>query len=214
MKGYALSLTEIAGRVPEEAREMISAIVQGSDRLTRLVEGLLDLSKIERGDFSMNREERDVVELVRRAVEDLGEAGRRVVLVNPGPVTCNVDPGKFVQLMLLLLENAVKFSPPGSPVEVEIVRLEAECLVSVLDRGPGIPENFREAVFERFFQVEEARYHSIPGLGAGLYIAREIVHAHRGRIWCEERAGGGSVFRFTLPFQREAEASPGGPGAQ
>jgi signal transduction histidine kinase len=73
-------------------------------------------------------------------------------------------------------------------------------VISVKDRGPGIPVEDRLLVFEKFYQVEEAMHHSLPGIGLGLYLAREIVQAHGGRIWCTERKGGGSVFRFALPL--------------
>ena len=72
-------------------------------------------------------------------------------------------------------------------------------IVSVADRGVGVPEGERESIFERFYQVGETAHHSIPGVGLGLFIAREIADNHGGRIWCEPREGGGSVFRFSLP---------------
>ena len=113
-----------------------------------------------------------------------------------------MDGEKIVQLMVILLENAVKYSPSGDPIEVEVEAEAGEqgaALVSVKDRGIGVAEPDRERVFDRFFQVEDVLHHSTPGMGMGLYIARNIVEAHGGRIWCEAREGGGSAFRFTLP---------------
>jgi signal transduction histidine kinase len=100
---------------------------------------------------------------------------------------------------VILLENAVKFSDPGTPIDVEVSREDGQVLVSVMDRGIGIREDDRERVFDRFYQVEDALHHSKQGIGLGLYIAKEIVNGHSGKIWCEARPGGGSIFRFTLP---------------
>jgi len=84
---------------------------------------------------------------------------------------------------------------------MEAQLVEGEVVVSVLDRGEGVPEGERERIFERFYQVGDAEHHSVPGIGLGLYIARRIVEAHGGRLWYEPREGGGSAFRFSLPVR-------------
>ena len=99
---------------------------------------------------------------------------------------------------MILVDNAMKFSPEGAPVTVEVSKEGSELVFSVLDRGIGIPPEKVGEIFDRFFQVEDVQHHSKPGLGLGLYIAKEIVDAHGGRIWCEPREGGGTAFRFTL----------------
>ena len=110
------------------------------------------------------------------------------------------DPEHIGQVLVILTENASRFAPEGSMVEVELdSRKEGEAMVSVMDRGPGVPEGDREKIFERFYQVDDDAHHSLGGIGLGLYIAREIVESHGGRIWHEPREGGGSIFRFTLP---------------
>ncbi|MBC7248133.1 MAG: MEDS domain-containing protein [Actinobacteria bacterium] len=201
VKGYALSLRERWEELPEgEAREMLAAVDEGVDRLTRLVEGLLDVSSIERGRFRLELQEAELPSLVRRALDETVKTRGRLKLRLRGKTgTCLLDPTRFLEVMVILLENARKFSTPCSPVEVEVERKEDHYLISVLDRGPGIPEEDRERVFERFHQVEKAPFHSKPGLGMGLYVAREIVERHHGKIWYEPRDGGGSVFRFTIP---------------
>ncbi|MEJ5187563.1 MAG: sensor histidine kinase, partial [Candidatus Geothermincolales bacterium] len=98
----------------------------------------------------------------------------------------------------ILLENARKYSPAGSEVEVSVEAADEGAMVSVMDRGVGIAEEHRERVFERFYQVEEAQHHSKPGLGLGLFLAKRIVEEHGGRIWHEPRPGGGSIFRFVI----------------
>ena len=110
------------------------------------------------------------------------------------------DPERIARVLVILIDNAVNHSPRGSPVEVEANPVDEKGVtVAVMDRGWGVPEDERERIFKRFYQVEEAVRHSNPGIGLGFYIAREIVEAHGGKIWCEPHEGGGSIFRFTLP---------------
>jgi signal transduction histidine kinase len=203
MKGYALSLMNFWERLDrEKMMGMLDAIDQGADRLNRLVLGLLDLSRIERGRFEVDRRETELAQLIEDSVQELrrGGAGNEFEIAVPGrPVVLRVDPERMRELLIILLENAIKFSPPATPIEIEVSPGDGEILVSVRDRGMGVPDDYRETVFERFVQVEDALHHSIPGMGMGLYIAREIVEAHGGRIRCEPRDGGGSVFSFSLP---------------
>jgi len=102
-------------------------------------------------------------------------------------------------VLVILLDNAVNHSPDDSGIEVVAEPRDGEVLISVLDQGVGVPGKDRKLIFERFYQVEDALHHTSPGMGLGLYIAREIVEAHGGRIWYEPREGGGSIFRFTVP---------------
>lgn len=110
-----------------------------------------------------------------------------------------IDWDKMALVITNLISNASLYSAPGTRIEIEVEEASDHILVSVLDRGKGIPEDDREVVFERFYQGEDADHHSSPGMGLGLNIAKEVVGAHGGRIWVEPREGGGSVFRFTLP---------------
>ena len=205
IRGYASSLLEHWRALTDEQREeMLQAVLRGSDRLTRLINELLDVSRIERGRFRLQPMYVRLRPILERAVEETHGKG----FSNPISVSITqdigeiyADPEKLVSLLVILLDNAIMFSAPGSEVEVTAERKEQVVLVSVLDRGVGIPDGMRDRVFERFFQVEEVEHHSVPGLGMGLYIAREIVEGHGGRIWNEPRPGGGTVFRFTLPVR-------------
>jgi signal transduction histidine kinase len=115
-----------------------------------------------------------------------------------GTTTITVDPDKFYELLVILLDNACNYSDASSSVLVRIQGETGGVALAVMDRGPGIPEADRERIFERFYQVVDALHHSKPGTGLGLYIASQIVEAHGGKIWCEPREGGGSVFLVTL----------------
>jgi two-component system CheB/CheR fusion protein len=203
IKGYTLSLEEKWEELGKpEIMEMLSAIDEGSERLSRLMSGLLDLSRIERGLFRLDLEEVALLPLLEEALQRMQKTAPNVVFRAAGDLgVCRVDPDRISEVMAILLENASKFSPPGEAVEVEAEARESDYLISVMDRGPGIGEELSEMIFDRFYQVEQARFHSKPGLGMGLYIAREIVERHHGRIWYEPRPGGGSIFRFTIPKQ-------------
>ena len=202
VKGYANTLTEYMDRMPSELiKEILADINLSTDRLTKYVEQLLDVSRVEQGRLFIHREPVDPEILLKMALDDtraMGVKNQFLTRVAAGTSPIEVDSEKFVQLLHILLDNAVKFSPESSSVEIEIDRDGQEVKVGVLDRGNGIPEESRQKVFDRFYQVEDALHHSKPGMGLGLYIASQIVDAHGGRVWVEARDGGGSAFRFTI----------------
>jgi PAS domain S-box-containing protein len=205
IKGYAAAMANYGKDMAQEDLESsLEAITRGVDKLTGVVEDLLDVSRIERGFMSLERSEQALLPLVRSAVDEMAERGsvETIEIVRSGePGVVRLDPEKFTRLMIILLENALKYSPAGSPIEVSLDVGNGRARISVLDRGVGVNEKERNRIFDRFYQSEEVFHHSSPGLGLGLYIAKRIVEAHGGKIWCEPREGGGSVFRFTLPLR-------------
>jgi len=210
VKGYANTLSGYMDEMPKElVMEILDDIDSSTDRLTRYVEELMDVSRVEEGRFPVEKHTVDAESLLKMTLEDMeimGTDNPFSTRVDADVRWIDVDPEKFVQLLVILLENAVKFSPPGSPVEIALGKSGQYLEGAVLDRGRGISEEDRAKVFDRFFQVEDTMHHSTPGMGLGLYIAGEIVNAHGGTIWCESREGGGSVFKFTLP-QKLSQAS-------
>lgn len=205
IEGYAATLEKYGKEMSREDLESsLAGIVKGADKLAGVVNDLLDVSRIERGFMSLERGRHALLPLVRAAVEEMSARGddRSIEIASAeDPGEALLDPEKFMRLMVILLDNAVKYSPPASAVDVNLGQSGTEAIVSVLDRGSGIPERERDRIFDRFYQSEEVLHHSTPGLGLGLYIAKRIVEAHGGRIWCEAREGGGSVFRFTMPLR-------------
>ena len=203
MKGYAETMEAMGERASDEMwKEGLRAINHGADRLETLVADLLETSRIERERFLMVKRETPPEDLVASALEEM--AKRRLdnpfsVRVTGEPVRGVGRPGPPGAATGHLLDNAVKYSPPASGIEIEVEMEKAMFTISVADRGLGIPPEDVERIFDRFYQVEDVMHHSIPGIGLGLYIGRKIVEAHGGRIWYEPREGGGSVFRFSMP---------------
>ncbi|HJP70427.1 MAG TPA: ATP-binding protein, partial [Candidatus Limnocylindria bacterium] len=190
-----------------ETKEMAHLRVIRSQvgRMRRLVDDLLDVSRIDRRggvsiepiDFDLAEELRDAVSRIAREHTD-----RRIELAAPASLPVHADRDRIDQVLTNLIENAVKYSPDGGPIAVSAERRGGEVEVRVADTGIGIPSEHRENVFERFYQADDdAGRRRFGGLGLGLYISRAIVDAHGGRIWvaANRDAPSGSVFGFRIP---------------
>lgn len=181
--------------------EMMDNLISGADRLAQMINQLLEVSFMERRKHLLEKRELDLKPLVRGAAEKARKKAAKhdiEVKIEGDPGTVVGDPSKLELLLETLLDNAVKYSPEGSSIVLELKKTDHRSMISVYDRGVGIPEEHRESIFDLFYQVEEAQHHSKPGLGLGLYLAREIVEAHGGKIWYEPHPGGGSIFRVLL----------------
>jgi signal transduction histidine kinase len=186
---------------------LLEVMLQQSERLSRLVDELLDLSRLESGDVPLELGPISLAPLVDRVAGEIEVArpGRSVRIRNEVPSdlpSVEADLERIHQVLFNLLDNAHRFTPAGGVVTVRAVRDDGSCEVSVHDTGPGIPKEHLPLVFERFYRVDPSRSREDGGTGIGLAIARSVVEAHGGRIWAESEASGGSTFRFVLPIQR------------
>ncbi len=203
IKGSVSSLLEDEAIVSWDAaqrREFLLTIDEETDRLTHLVANLLDLSRIEAGVLRPQRELYALDELLWGAIERLGPvAATRVHLQVPTILPLvPLDPILMDRVVGNLLENALKYSPPASPVALT-VRLRGDTIdLIVADQGRGVPPDERERIFERFHRASSTR--GITGLGLGLALSRALVEAHGGRIWAEEAPSGGAAFIVALPL--------------
>ncbi len=200
------------GRLSSRASSVVEVAVRGTQRLSRLVDDIIDLERLESGGFRMSPLPTEVGPLVEDAASALSpmaaSLGVRLVVVAPGPASAQCDPDRVVQVLVNLLGNALKHAPEASDITVRVEERVHDVLVSVADAGRGIPDTELEAVFGRFHQVHPQRDLRQGGTGLGLAICKGIVEAHGGSIWVES-GGGGATFRFTLPQpSRVDEAAP------
>jgi len=199
--GAASSLVEEQGEMdPAARRELSRSIYREADRLDRLLKNLLDMMRIEAGAVQLSKEWHPVDEVVGAALARL-EGRLQDHAVNttfpPDLPLVLVDGVLLEQVVINLVENAVKYAPPGSAIDMSASASEREVVVEVADRGPGIPVGEETRIFDKFYRGKFARE---GGVGLGLTICRGIVEAHGGRIWAENRRGGGAVFRFAIPL--------------
>jgi signal transduction histidine kinase len=190
--------------------ETLQVMLAQSERLGRLVDQLLDLSRLESGDVPLHREPVALGPLVSEVVSEIevASAGHDVALeraVPEGLPDVYADRERIHQVLFNLLDNAVRFTPAGGRVTVSAERSDGSVDVHVTDTGPGIPPEHLPRLFERFYRADPARSQKEGGTGIGLAIARSVVEAHGGRIWAESVVGVGSTFRFTLPAAKVAE---------
>jgi signal transduction histidine kinase len=207
-------LENLLDGVEQPNPEVLQVMLQQSERLSRLVDQLLDLSRIESGDIPLDVEPVDLRSLVNNVAREveLARPERRLEVRNDVPATLPrvaADRERIHQVLFNLLDNAFRFTPTGGSVAVTAIRAGDSCEVQVRDTGPGIPEEHLGLVFERFYRVDPARSRDDGGTGIGLAIARSVVEAHGGRIWAEASAGGGASIRFVLPLVATAPTPRG-----
>jgi two-component system, OmpR family, sensor histidine kinase KdpD len=191
---------------PSQRTELIASIQLETRRLTRLVSNLLDLSRLEAGAARPRAELWTVDGLVGRALEALSAGADRVVVALPiDSPTLHVDPAQLERVLVNLLENALRFSSPRGQVELQTVVGDAEVILRIVDRGPGLSPDELARVFEPF---EHAAAASGGGSGLGLAIARGFAQVNGGRVWAEPTPGGGATFALALPLA-EARAMAG-----
>lgn len=188
-------------------RDFLEMADSECDRLEGMIAGLIEMARLDLGSVQFNKREVDLEQLVRALVNDLAHRfeSHAMTVASSTPIPSVIaDPAAVEQTLLILLDNAAKYSPSGSPVSVEIQPDADGVNVSVSDSGPGIDESECEAIFGRFYRLprRDAEGTAIPGAGMGLAIAKQLVEAHGGRIWVESRDGGGSSFHFKLPINR------------
>jgi signal transduction histidine kinase len=184
--------------------ETLQVMLGQSERLGRLVDQLLELSRLESGDVPFEREPVDLGSLVEQVLSeiDVARAGLGVALGSRLPANLppvHADRERIHQVLFNLVDNAVRFTPPGGSVTVSAHRVDGTVEVRVRDTGVGIPAEHLPHVFERFYRVDPARSREDGGTGIGLAIARSVIEAHGGRIRAESEPGRGSTFTFDLP---------------
>src|SRR5262245_18834145 len=199
VKGYAQHMSKRPDASPAE-RAMLAAIERASNRLQSLIDDLLDVSGISLGRLVLNREPVELTALVRSVVRSAASATDHRVVVNaPEAVTVSADSPRLEQAVRRLVDNAILYSPPGSDVDIDVAPSDEHVVISVRDRGIGIPAEQQNRIFELFFRAHAGTAHDVGGLGVGLFMAREITIRHGGAMWFESEEGKGSTFYMRLP---------------
>ncbi len=187
-------------------KDLVDTARDEADRMNRLVGNLLNMTRLEAGAMQVTRRPGDIQDAIGTALENFEESLRErnvSVDVEENIPLVPMDFVLIVQVLVNLVDNALKYSNPVSPVEIQARRVGKEISVRVNDRGIGIPAGDLEHIFEKFYRVE--RPEKISGTGLGLSISRGIIEAHGGRIWAENRSGGGTTISFSLPLNEGDE---------
>jgi len=191
-------------------KELLASIHQEADRLDRLVNNLLEMTRLESGAAAVRKEWQPLEGVVGAALKRLEPRLRehpvRVDLAPDLPLV-PIDAVLIEQVFINILDNAVKYTPRGSPIAIRAATGGGTVTVEIADRGPGFAAGDEERVFEKFYR---GAVPGGPGVGLGLAICRAIIATHGGQIWAERGPAGGAVFRFTVPL---GDSPPAGPPA-
>jgi K+-sensing histidine kinase KdpD len=206
LKTLVPSLRQLPQLPAEVQAEITTTIEQNLARLESLITDLMESSRLEANAITLHPRPLNLPNRIERLVETLSpllERKQQQIKVRAGshlpPVWA--DGKRVEQILSNLVHNAVKFGPPGSAIEIEVGQVNEHIQISVSDAGPGVPPDEQERIFDKFYSA--SKDNALAGAGLGLFICRELVRLHSGRIWVEDRPGGGSRFCFTLPIVSE-----------
>jgi two-component system phosphate regulon sensor histidine kinase PhoR len=203
IRGYVEALGEEDAN-PEETRRFVAIIMRHTERMERLVKDLLRLARLDAGQETLAVVDCETRTLAQGVATDVAQAiaerQQRVEIdIAPGAEIIRGDPGRLHDALRNLVANAVTYGPEGTTIRIEALRTDGHLTISVLDEGPGIPEEDLSRVFERFYRVDKSRARDPGGTGLGLAIVKHLVELHGGTIRAENRREGGARFTITLP---------------
>ncbi len=206
IKGYIqMLLKQRLGDVTPEQKDALDAVLRNTNRLDNLIEAILDISRLESGTMKFLPEQTDISKMIKEVTETM-QANTNVknIKINteleelPELV---IDQQRIKQVLMNLVDNAIKFSPHDSTINLCTKMKKDDVLFEIRDFGRGIPKKTQKKIFERFYQVDSGMDRKFGGVGLGLSISKGIIQAHGGDIWVESTMGKGSTFRFTLPLE-------------
>ncbi len=210
--GYAANLLKSQNMDPETIRQNSAIIYDEAIRLQRLISRLMELSRIESGRMQLHKQNLDVSAVIEKSINLSRrdhEQPIRVEFHKPeNALMAEFDEELIVQVLLNLLDNAIKFSPPDSPVVISVEDRPEEVKVMVTNQGEGIPPHEKDRIFERFYRIDKDRSRDIGGFGLGLSIVKHLVEHHNGKLGVESELGEGATFFFTLPRKPQDGEEP------
>ena len=205
IKGYLELLQRLTlGSLPENQRRYLTSMEVAADRMLKLIGEILDLSKLEAGKLPLQRRVLDLAALACDVADSFRPLAweQSITLEVSAPAamaSVTADSGRLEQVLINLLHNALKFTPQGGVIKIDVRDVADEVEVSVADTGPGIPANQLHLLFEKFGQASTTKHGRGPSTGLGLVVCRHLVEAHGGRIWVESVEGAGARFVFRMP---------------
>ncbi|SES14419.1 two-component system, OmpR family, sensor histidine kinase VicK [Gracilibacillus ureilyticus] len=204
MKSYIEALNEGAWEDKELAPHFLNVTQNETDRMIRLVNDLLQLSKMDHKDKTMNKEQTDLVPLVHHILDRFDMNKTELIdierKVPDEKIEVWIDTDKITQVIDNIMSNAIKYSPEGGKITFQLIRERKRIKISIQDQGLGIAREKVDKIFERFYRVDKARSRELGGTGLGLAISKEIIEAHHGHIWANSKEGQGTTIYFTLPL--------------
>jgi PAS domain S-box-containing protein len=206
LKGFThLLQRRIKNSGDEECLRFLARMDSQIDRLTILVNDLLSITQMQKGELAYRMERFELAQLVQETIENVQGATQTHRLLLESTVAAFVygDRDRLGQVLTNLLTNAIKYSRHADRVIVHMAVQEGNVVVNVQDFGIGIAQEYQQKIFERFFHVTDPEEKTYPGLGIGLYISRQIIERHQGRLWVQSRKGEGSTFSFHLPIAKQ-----------
>jgi len=214
IKGYSTMLVDYDRRLgTREKKEHLQSIDRATDRLTELVDRLLDMSRLEAGLLKLDKRPTNISKLIQETAAEakLRAPGCKIILkIKEGLPVMDSDAKRVRQVLDNIIDNAIKYSDEGTEVVLEAKQMDSELQVSITDQGMGIPAEDLGRVFDRMYRIEQRLTPDMGGIGLGLAICRGLVEAHGGNIWVESELGKGSTFRLALPIKNMAEEQGNG----
>jgi len=191
----------------EQTLHFLARMDKQLGKLGILINDLLEISKMQSEILPLHYENFDLNGVIQEIVENLQATTltHRIIVESTPAVLVHADRDRIGQVLINLLNNAIKYSPHANKVTLRMTANQNEATVCIQDFGIGIAAIHQQSIFERFYRVPDPIEKTFPGLGIGLYISREIIHRHHGRIWVESQKGEGSAFSFTLPLNKPLE---------
>src|SRR5205823_1405784 len=191
-----------------ELRETICSALEEAERLSRIVEQLLQMSRLEAGETLVERTRFDFADMTRTTVDQMRllaeERNLQLRFDGTRPVDIEGDPLRLKQIVVNLVDNAIKYTPSGGSVSVSTFAQDGRVVLEVTDTGIGIPKDATSQIFDRFFRVDKARSRQLGGTGLGLAIVKSICTAYNGSVTVKSSEGTGAVFRVELPLEKNS----------
>jgi heavy metal sensor kinase len=203
LQGELEAIAQKGQSLPEDVRDTIGSALEETQRLAKIVESLLAISRLEAGEARVQPVRLDFAELARTTADQMKllaeEKHISIICDATDPLEVEADPSRLKQVVVNLLDNAIKYTPEGGNISISIARRDDHAVLEVADRGLGISADDLPHVFERFYRADKARSRQMGGTGLGLSIVRSICQAHGGRVTVNSAEGRGSLFRVELP---------------